>query len=120
MGLTVIGPGAGNYQIVASPPVLGLNQFGIWLHLAVVLDGSKKQVSHYVNGQRVSRKALKMHPPFRIGPAELGNWNGRGFPENDPFTIRNFSGAMDEFCLFSRALSDADLRALHLNDKTQR
>ncbi len=119
LGLTVIGPGVGNYQIVASPPVVGLDQFGIWRHLAVVLDGSGKQVSHYVNGRRVSQKALKIQPPFRIGPAELGNWNGRGFPDNDPFMIRNFSGAMDEFCLFSRALSDADIRALYLGDKTQ-
>ena len=56
LGLTVIGPGPGNYQIVASPPVLTLDQFGMWLHLAVVLDGSAKRVSHYVNGQRVSEK----------------------------------------------------------------
>jgi hypothetical protein len=114
LGLTVIGSGAGNFQIVASPPVLELDQFGIWLHLAVVLDGSSKKVSHYVNGQRVSGKVLKIHPPFRIGAAELGNWNPRGFPDNDPFMIRNFSGAMDEFCLFSRALSDAEIRALYL------
>ena len=116
LGLTVIGPGAGNYQIVASPPVLTLDQFGMWLHLAVVLDGSAKRVSHYVNGQRVSEKALKIHPPFRIGTAELGNWNARGFPENDPSMIRNFSGAMDEFCLFSRALPAAEIRALYSSD----
>jgi ferric-dicitrate binding protein FerR (iron transport regulator) len=120
LGLTVIGPGSGNYQIVASPPVLSLDQFGMWLHLAVVLDGNAKRVSHYLNGQMVSEKALKIRPPFRIATAELGNWNGRGFPDNDPFLIRNFSGAMDEFCLFSRALSEAEIHALFSNDKTQR
>ena len=120
LGLTVIGPGAGNYQIVASPPVLPLDQFGMWLHLAVVLDGNAKRVSHYVNGQIVSEKALKIHPPFRIGTAELGNWNAQGFPENEPSMIRNFSGAMDEFCLFSRALPVAEIRALYSTDKSQR
>jgi hypothetical protein len=120
LGLTVIGSSPGNYQIVASPSVLGLDQFGMWLHVAVVLDGSTKRVSHYVNGQRVSEKALKIHSPFRIGTAELGNWNARGFPDNDPFMIRNFSGAMDEFCLFSRALPDAEIRALYLSDKPPR
>jgi hypothetical protein len=120
LGLTVIGSSPSNYQIVASPSVLGLDQFGMWVHLAVVLDGSAKRVSHYVNGQRVSEKALKIHPPFRIGTAELGNWNARGFPGNDPFMIRNFSGAMDEFCLFSRALPDAEIRALYLSDEPSR
>jgi len=120
LGLTVIGSSAGNYQIVASPSVLGLDQFGMWLHVAVVLDGGTKRVSHYVNGKRVSEKALKIVPPFRIGTAELGNWNARGFPDNDPFMIRNFSGAMDEFCLFSRALPDTEIRALYLSDKPPR
>ena len=120
LGLTVIGPGAGNYQIVASPPVLPLNQFGMWLHLAVVLDGNARRVSHYVNGQMVSEKMLKIHQPFRIGTAELGNWNAHGFPENDPAMIRNFSGAMDEFCLFSRALPAAEIRALYLSDQLPR
>lgn len=119
LGLTVIGPGVGNYQIVASPPVLTLDQYGMWLHLAVVLDGSGKHVSHYVNGRLASEKRLKINPPFRIGTAELGNWNGRGFPDSDPAMIRNFSGAMDEFCLFARALPASEIRALYESDKSR-
>jgi ferric-dicitrate binding protein FerR (iron transport regulator) len=120
LGLTVIGAGAGHYQIVASPPVLSLDQFGLWLHLAVVVDGNAKRVSHYLNGQLVSEKALKIPPPFRIDTAELGNWNGRGFPADDPFMIRNFSGAMDEFCLFSRALAATEIHELFLASQSQR
>jgi hypothetical protein len=120
LALTVIGQGPGNYQIVTSRPVLRREQFGMWLHLAVVLDGSAKRVSHYLNGQMVSEKALKILPPFRISTAELGNWNGRGFPKDDPFMIRNFSGAMDEFCLFSRALPPSEIQALYLSDPSQR
>jgi hypothetical protein len=116
LGLTVIGPAPGNHQIVVSPSVLGLDQFGMWLHLAVVLDGGAGRVAHFVNGRRVSEKALKIQPPFRIGTAELGNWNARGFPDNDPFMIRNFSGAMDDFCLFSRALPAAEIRGLYSSD----
>ena len=116
LGLTVIGAKPGEYQIVTSRPALGLDQFGRWVHLAVVLDGSAKRVTHYVNGQPVIEKTLRMQAPFRLGAAELGNWNGRGFPKNDPFMIRNFNGAMDEFCLFSRALSAAEIRALHSSD----
>ena len=52
--MTVIGPRAGNYQILTSPLVLPLDQFGMWLHLAVVLDGNAKRVSHY--GEIVSKR----------------------------------------------------------------
>jgi hypothetical protein len=90
--------------------VLTLDQFGIWTHLAVVLDALGGQLVHYVNGQPVSRHTLRIAPPFRIRAAELGNWNALGYPGNDPFLIRNFSGAMDEFCLFSRALTNDEDR----------
>ena len=119
LGLTAIGAGSGNYQICASPPVLALDQLGIWLHLAVVLDGNGKRVVQYVNGLPVSAKALKVNPPFRVGAAELGNWNASGFRENDPSLIRNFSGAMDEFCLFSRALNTDEIRKLYSAGKPQ-
>jgi hypothetical protein len=119
LGLTAIGSGSGDVQIVPSPPVLTLDQYGMWVHLAVVLDGHAKRVVHYVNGVPVREKALKMNPPFRIGAAEIGNWNASGFPDNDPSLIRNFSGAMDEFCLFSRTLNDNEIRALFSAGKSQ-
>ena len=119
LGLTVIGSGEGNYQIVASPPVLKLDEFGMWLHLAAVIDGRTRRVVHYVNGRPVGEKSLRMDPPFRIGAAELGNWSARGFAGDDPFLIRNFSGVMDEFCLFSRALSAGEIRALYSVGKPQ-
>ncbi len=119
LGMTVIGAGSGDHQIVASPPVITLDKFGTWLHLGVTLDFGSKQVIHYVNGLPVGEKALKITPPFRIGPAELGNWNAKGFPENDPFMIRNFSGAIDDFCVFGRALSEHEIRVLYSQGKPQ-
>ena len=119
LGLTVIGGDTNQYQICVSKPVVTLDQFGMWLHLAVVLDGDGKRVVQYVNGLPVGEKALKIKPPFRVNAAELGNWNAKGFPKEDAFMIRNFSGAMDEFCLFSRALNDGEIRALYLEGKPQ-
>ncbi|MBN8249880.1 MAG: LamG domain-containing protein, partial [Verrucomicrobia bacterium] len=118
LGLTVIGA-RGGHQILATPPLLTVDQFGIWTHLAVVLDGRARQVTHYVNGQPVSEQALRVSPPFHVGAAELGNWNAHGFPGNDPFLIRNFSGAMDEFCLFARALSPRDVERLYEEGRPQ-
>ncbi len=117
LGLTVIGPGPGNFQIVASPPVLTLDRFGTWLHLAVVVDGKARQVVQYLNGVPVSQQTLKVGPPFRLGSAELGNWNSRGDSHPAPALSRNLSGAFDEFELFSRALSDAEIRDLYAKGK---
>jgi len=117
LGLTVFGVEAGDYQIVASPPVLMLDKFGLWIHLAVVLDGEAGVVVHYVNGSAVSRHTLKVGPPFRLGAAELGNWNARSGPNPAPNLIRNFGGSMDEFELFSRALNDAEIRELYVKGK---
>jgi hypothetical protein len=117
LGLTLFGPGWGNFQILASPPVLTLDQFGMWLHLAVVLDGRTRQVVHYVDGVPVSRHTLNQRPPYRLGPAELGNWKALNNPKPGPAQVRNFSGSLDEFVLFSRALTDAEIHALYLQGK---
>jgi hypothetical protein len=117
LGLTVIGPGSGNYQILASPPVITLDKLGMWIHLAAILDGKARQVVHYVDGYPVAREVLKLGPPYRLGPAELGNWNARGGPNPAPSLIRNLSGSLDEFELFSRALSDAEIRELYVKGK---
>lgn len=117
LGLTIFGPDAGNHQITASPPVLTPDKLGAWQHLAVVLDGPGGRVVHFVNGEPVSRHALKLSPPFRLGAAELGNWNARSGPNPAPSLDRNLSGALDEFELFSRALSDAEVRELYSKGK---
>jgi hypothetical protein len=119
IGMTVIGSNPRDHQIVASPPVITLDQFGTWLHLAVSVDSNSKQVIHYVNGVPISQNTLKIAPPFRIGAAEVGNWNAKGFPENDPFMIRNFSGAMDELAVFSRTLSAVEIRGLYSAGRPQ-
>jgi hypothetical protein len=119
LALTAIGSEPRDHQICISPPALTLNQFGLWVHLAVVIDGGGKHVVHYLNGGPASEHALNIKPPFRVGVAELGNWNAKGFPKNDPFMSRNFGGAMDEFCLFNRALKAEEIRALYSSGKPQ-
>jgi hypothetical protein len=119
LAVTAIGSRPRGYQLCTSPPALTLNQFGLWVHLAVVLDGGAKHVVHYLNGAPASEHTLNIKAPFRVGAAELGNWNAKGFPKNDPFMIRNFGGAIDEFCLFGRALGAEEIRALYSTGKPQ-
>ena len=113
LGLTIVGERTGNYQLAISPPAITLERYGMWLHLAVVIDGHTGRVTHYINGQPVAELGLKIPPPYRMGAAELGNWNGKGFPEGDPFMIRNFSGAIDDFCFFERALDGSEIQKLY-------
>jgi hypothetical protein len=118
LSLMVKGPGTG-YQIAASAPVLTLDKFGTWVHLAVVIDGKARQVVHYVNGFPVVRKELKLGPPFRLGSAELGNWDAQAGPDPGPALIRNLGGAIDEFSLFSRALTDREIQQLYDEGRPQ-
>ncbi|HYG34046.1 MAG TPA: LamG-like jellyroll fold domain-containing protein, partial [Clostridia bacterium] len=117
LGLTVMGPSPGNFQILASPPVLTLDKLGMWTHLAVVLDGEAGELVHYVNGSPVAYQRLKVGPPYRIGSAELGNWNARSGPNPEPVLIRNLSGSLDEFELFNRPLSDNEVHKLYTEGK---
>jgi len=119
LSLTVKGAGPRSFQIMASPPVLTLDKFGMWTHLAVVLDGKAMQLVHYVNGYPVSRHPLKLGPPYRLGSGELGNWNARVGPNLTPSFIRNLGASLDEFELFSRALSDAEVLKLFTEGKPE-
>jgi hypothetical protein len=120
LGLTVFGSQVGKFQIMASPAVASLEELGMWQHLAVVIDGRAREVVHYVNGSPVSRHTLTISPPFRVDAAELGNWNARSDPNPESSLIRNLSGSVDEFELFNRALSDAEVRQLYLKGKPDR
>jgi hypothetical protein len=96
-----------------------LDRLGLWVQLAVISDGGAGRVVYYFNGQPVGESELRIKPPYRIAAAEIGNWDARGFPQNRPSTVRNFSGAMDEFCLFSRALSADEIERLYSAGKPQ-
>jgi len=117
LGLTVFGPGPGQFQILASPPVAGLEKLGLWQHLAVVIDGRAQEVIHYLNGSPISRHGLNIAPPFLVGSAEVGNWNARSGPNPEPSLVRNLTGSLDELELFSRALSAAEIHELYLKGK---
>jgi hypothetical protein len=117
LGLTVFGDGPGEFQILASPPVLSRDAAGMWQHLAVVVDGKGRRVVHFLNGSPVSEHSLKFKFPFRVGTAELGNWNARSGPKPATALVRNLSGSFDEFELFSRALSDTEVRELYFKGK---
>ena len=84
-------------------------RFGRWMHLAVVFDPPAKEVRHYANGSLLATIALKDPSPLKPGIAELGNWNDR---RTTGVAIRHLSGTMDEFALWDRVVSEAEIKAM--------
>lgn len=117
LGLSLKSAASGKVDIIATTPVLTSAKLGTWIHLAVVIDGKRGQVTHYLDGLPVASKSLTVGPPFRIGAAELGNWNAESGSDPSPSLIRNLDGALDEFELFSRAFTDAEVRELYTEGK---
>jgi len=95
--------GGGNEQRInpATPGQLPTNQ---WLHLAVTLAGNTGTL--YVNGVPVGT-----NPNITLRPSSMGattqNWIGKS-----QYADPGLNGMVDEFAIYSRALSQAEVQAL--------
>ena len=98
----------GHYQ---SAPVLNHSHLGQWTQLAVSYDAQTKKISHYVNGEPVWSGAIDKPVKISAPHAELGNW--KTDYNQTGSNIRNLNGRMDEFVVFSRGLSDAEMSDLY-------
>jgi hypothetical protein len=91
-----------NEQIANSPGVLTVG----WHHVAVALDGQARTITLYVDGERIASGATA------VLPRDLGkttqNWIGRSQYAADAFLL----GSIDDFRIYSRALSAAEVRYL--------
>ena len=105
--------GAGDFDtgVIFTP-----ERFGQWVHLAVVIDRTGHSVVHYIDGQLMSTRPLKIEVPLGFGRAEVGNWNPS--TRHDRTAIRSFNGRMDEMLVFRRALNAEEVRGLARNGPT--
>ena len=83
---------------------------GKWVHLAVVYDRPGRQVTHFIDGAVVSNPMMDFDTELRFGDCELGNWNPVTRQHNHP--IRFLTGRIDEFMMYSRALSANEVSEL--------
>jgi hypothetical protein len=95
-----------------SPPLLA-TRMGRWTHLATVVDMPARLVTHYVDGQSVSRHELERPMPLRIGAAELGSSRTTQPSAVGRRQLKNFVGCMDEFALVGRALAAEEIHQLY-------
>ncbi|MFH8693322.1 beta-L-arabinofuranosidase domain-containing protein [Streptomyces chartreusis] len=94
--------GPGGEQGLDGTAALPLGQ---WSHLAVTIVGGTGTL--YVNGSAVARNTAMTLTPAALGTL-ANNWLGRSNFASDPV----FAGAYDEFNVWSRALSAAEITEL--------
>jgi ferric-dicitrate binding protein FerR (iron transport regulator) len=101
--------------------VLTPERLGVWLMLASIYDTVNSTVTHFVNGQQLGQVKVDAPPSLSLGDIEIGNWGVRA---DDPrwtrlqqagslILNRSFKGRLDEFALFSTALSPEEIRAIY-------
>ncbi len=98
-----------------SAPFWNSSLSGQWLMIATTYDVDARQVTHYLNGRSIHREAIPAEylvETVSIGAASLCNW---GLPERDEprFAVRNLNGSMDEFALFSAALTPQEIEGIY-------
>lgn len=107
-------------QMYFSRPVFTADSLGRWHHIAVTYENHSGTVTQYFDGKEVSREISALHQPDRaisFGPCEMGNW---GLPtQGHQFPIRNLNGAIDEFAIYSQALSATEIQAFFDHGKPE-
>lgn len=102
--------------IYYSPSFWNSSLSGQWLMIATVYDVDARQVTHYLNGERLSQEAIPedyLVEQVSIGNASLGNWGLPVYSSDPHFAVRNLNGSMDEFALFSAALSPEEIKEMY-------
>lgn len=98
-----------------SPSFWEPSMSGKWIHLASSFDQPSRTVAHYLNGELLSRTTIDerlAESPTRIGGASIANW---GLPSGRDVgqPIRNLNGSIDEFIIFSAALSGSEVQEMY-------
>jgi len=91
-----------NEQIVNSPGPMTVG----WHHTAIVINSQTRTLTLYLDGQPVASAATVLVPKD-IGTTTQ-NWIGRSQYDADAY----FFGSIDDFRIYNRALSEAELRYL--------
>ncbi len=99
-------------HVFYSPPFWNTSLSGRWLMLCTTYDVDAGKVTHYVNGEPISTEAISeewLVDSIKIGAASICNWSEPMYRTDPNFVVRNLNGSMDEFALFSGALSATEV-----------
>lgn len=102
-------------QVFYSPPFWDTSMSGQWIMLSTVYDVDQKRVTHFVNGAKISQAEIPQDllvDSIKIGAASICNWSQPMYRSDATFVVRNLNGSVDEFALFSGALSEDEISNL--------
>jgi hypothetical protein len=83
-------------------------KIGVWQHVAAVVDRKSGVANYFVNGEIVCTKPFATEIPLVFGPCTIGAWSSAITNS----WSRRFRGRMDEFAIFSRALSKDEISSI--------
>jgi hypothetical protein len=84
---------------------------GVWQHVALTVDRTSGLATIYVNGRSVAQTNLGTFPLLTQGPVYMGFGPALN-PPILPFPGSRFTGAMDEFSIYNRALSATEIQSI--------
>ena len=100
-------------------PVISPWAFGSWRLLSTTYHSGTREVVHYIDAAEVSRTVLEDSIPLRFGRSTLGNFHDMHAEDHmnqswlgAEWSFRNWTGAIDEFMLFSRVVSTRELEEI--------
>ena len=96
-----------DYQEFVSSPFFFKTNYGTWYDLAVVIDSRSKKISLYADGEKLTEGPCPDLKPMDIRPITIGN-SSRKTTKGET----RFSGAVGEFMIFNRPLSQEDLQQI--------
>ncbi|MGV3533058.1 MAG: LamG-like jellyroll fold domain-containing protein, partial [Chthoniobacteraceae bacterium] len=102
------GWGLGKTMKISTQPLIDPQRCGSWMQIAFVFDGRQGTVTQYFDGVAAGAPARLPGTRLVTKSLEIGNWTPMSGDPLEP--IRNFNGRIDEFALFSRALSAEEVR----------
>ncbi len=108
-------------HVFYSPPFWSPKLAGKWIMLSVTYDVADRTVTHYLDGEVMSKEAIAdvdLVEIIKIGESSIGNWNDPRYRTDAEFVIRNLNGSMDEFCIYTGALSKSEINAFYRMGKS--
>lgn len=101
-------PKVGHFQ---SQSILDNSHLGRWIQLAASYDAKTGRIAHYLNGENIWEASIDKAVTVSVPRGELGNW--KTDYKQTGSNVRNLNGRMDEFVVFSRGLSDGEMKELY-------
>ena len=83
---------------------------GRWLHLTTVFAPRKGKIVHYLDGKEIHRRSITKGSKVVMGKSDIGNWTST---TGNSHALRSLNGMIDEFIIFSSALSDGEVEEIY-------